>query len=362
MFDHRPSVTPPSRLLTSRLPPSRLRILALAAFCALLTMILTATAHGLSYQGSGNQFAGGFSPPGTYGGFGGGSCSASRVPVVFIHGNGDEARNWDYPSSTGVPSVYDALRADGYSDCELFGITWLSSSQRSNPQLNYHRPSTADLLSDFIQDVMAYTGSSQVDVVAHSLGVTMALFAIEEDALWPNIRRFVGIGGGLRGLSSCYFVGNANPAVTTCGSQNVYNSDIFGLYPHSWWTWNPRMGNGGFRDDPSGRSTYFYTLRADIHDQVLCGTSSSTSGCGTTAKFDSRSNVRSQLDVGRGTPATGIDFDFSDWTLFNLAGGDADGVGHFRSRNNTGRILRNMLRTSCTGTGCCSGYGDTCGL
>ena len=198
-------------------------------------------------------------------------------------------------------------------------------------------------------------------MVAHSLGVTMTLFAIDEDGLWSSVRRFVGIAGGLRGLAACGWVGNANPLYPTCGSQNLYNPDVFGLYPHSWWTWNPRLGNGGFRDDPAGKSTLFYTLGADVHDEVLCGTASFVAGCGDTALFDSRSNVEAQLDVGYGTTAVGLDFDLADWTIFNLLGGDADGVGHYRAKNNTGQIQVNMLTTSCTGTGCCAGYADPCG-
>lgn len=335
----------------------------LALVLAVLASFLgSGSAAALDYQGGANQFAGGFQPGNApYGGFGGGSCTATHTPVVFLHGNGDEAKNFDLPTSTGVASVYDAFRAAGYNDCELFGLNWLSSSERGAPQYNYHQPSKAQLISDFLWDVKAYTGSTKVDVVSHSLGVTMALFAIEDAGMWSSIRRFVGIAGGMRGLTSCTWVGYANPAYPTCGSQNYYNSDIFGLYPHSWYTWNPRMGDGGFRDYPSGRSTYFYTIGADIHDEVLCGTASAVPGCGTSARFDSRSNVKAQLDVGYGTTAAGLDYDLADWTIFNLLGGDADGVGHYRAKNNTGKILLNMLTTSCTGTGCCSGYGDVCG-
>ncbi|MEM1177410.1 MAG: lipase [Acidobacteriota bacterium] len=341
--------------------PSPLRLLPLAlSLAAVLT--LPSVAAALDVNGGANQFAGGFSPSDApWGGFGGGACAATRTPVVFIHGNGDEAKNFDAQTSTGAASVYDTFRADGYSDCELFGVNWLSPAERAAPQLNYHRPSKADLIADFLDDVLAYTGSSQVDVVSHSLGVTLSLYAIEEDNAWGSVRRFIGIAGALRGLSSCWAVGPGNPLFPTCGSQNVFNSDIFGLHPHSWFSWNPRMGNGGFRDDPAGQSTWFYTIGADIHDEVLCGTSSSSSGCGDTALFDSRSNVRSQLDVGFGTPASNFDFDFTDWTIFNLLGGDADGVGHYRAKNETGPIQVNMLRTGCTGTACCAGYSNPCG-
>lgn len=325
-------------------------------------VLAPAAAMALSYTGGANQFAGGFQPSNApWGGFGGGSCSATRTPVIFFHGNGDEAKNFDFPSSTGVPSAYDALRAGGYNDCELFGLNWLSPGERSTPQLNYHQPSKATLMAEFIDDVLAYTGATQVDVIAHSFGVTMSLETLERSNRWGSLRRFIAISGGLRGLTSCWSVGAANPAVPTCGSQNVFNSNIFGFYPHGFWSYNPRMANGGFRDDPSGKSARFYALGADIHDQILCGSASTVVGCGDSAYFDSRSNVRAQLDVGYGTPAAGLDFDLDDWSPFNLAGGDADGVGHFRAKNNTGRIQLNMLTTSCSGTACCAGYGDTCG-
>lgn len=326
-------------------------------------LLALAALHGspapaLTYTGGSNQFAGGFVPSDApYGGFGGGSCSAVRTPVVFVHGNGDEARNWDYPSSTGVPSVYDTFRAAGYTDCELFGLTWLSSSERNAPQYNYHDPTDADRIARFVRDVKAYTGKSQVDVIAHSMGVTMAMHGLDRGNLWGSVRRFVGISGALRGLAVCYWVGYANPAYPTCGSQNLFDSSVFGFYPD----YNPRMANGGFRDRPSGKSTRFYTLRAGIYDEILCGTASTVPGCDGSARFDAYSNIYAQLDVGHGTPAAGLDFDLADWTYSNLEGGDADGVGHFRAKNNTGKIQLNMLTTSCSGTGCCSGYGDVCG-
>ncbi len=338
-----------------------LTLCAALAFCA-ATLLPAPSTLALTHTGGANQFAGGFSPSNApYGGFGGGSCIPSRTPVVFLHGNGDEAKNWDYPSSTGVASVYDTFVAGGYNDCELFGVNWLSASQRSAPQYNYHRSSTAGRVADFIADVLAYTGASKVDVVAHSMGVTVGLQALDEAGLWSDVRRFISIGGGLRGLASCYWVGYANSSVPTCGSQNYWYSGTFGFYPHTWYAPNPRMGNGGFRDRPSGKAARFYSLRAGYHDQVHCTTASYYSGCYRTAMFDGHSNVYAQLDVGDGSTAAQADYDFSDWSIYNLSGGDLDGVGHYRSKNNTGVIQLNMLTTSCSGTGCCSGYGGVCG-
>jgi pimeloyl-ACP methyl ester carboxylesterase len=325
-------------------------------------LAMAGAAGALDYAGGANQFAGGFAPANApWGGFGGGSCTAVRTPVVFVHGNGDEARNWDYPPSTGVASVYDAFRAAGYNDCELFGVNWLSSSARSNPQLNYHTASKAALVRDFVNAVKSYTGKTQVDVVAHSMGVSVALHALDYGSQWGSVRRFLSISGGLRGLASCGWVGYANPAATTCGSQNVFDSQVFGFFPHLLGgAWNPRLGEGGFRDRPSGKSARFYGLRAGYHDQVLCSTLSSYVGCDQSAVFDAYSNVRAQLHVGDGSTAAQLDYDFSDWTPYNAAGGDLDGVGHFRAKNNTGRVQVNMLTSECTGTGCCSGYAGSC--
>ncbi len=175
------------------------------------------------------------------------------------------------------------------------------------------------------------------------------------------MRRFIGIAGGMRGLTNCLYVGYANPYYTVCGSQNVFDSRIFGFYPHSVSTWNPRMGDGGFRDYPSGKSTQF-TPSAPTSTTRLCAAPPARWQAASRARFSTPSTpVKAQLDVGRGTPAAGLDFDLTDWTIYNLSGGDADGVGHFRSKNNTGRIQYNMLATTCTTTGCCTGYADTCG-
>lgn len=318
-------------------------------------------AAALTYTGDAWQFAGGFNPRNaSSGGFGGGSCTAVKTPIVFLHGNGDEAKNWDYPSSTGVPSVYDEFKAAGYNDCELFGLNWLSSSERSAPAGNYHKASKAAMVRDFIQDVKTYTGKSQVDVIAHSMGATVGIHGIDYGSLWGSVRKLISISAGLRGLSSCWWMGYANPAATTCGSQNVFDSNIFGFYPHLTPAYNPRMGDGGFRDRPSGKATQFYSLRAGYNDQIACSTASYHAGCGDTSKFDAYANVKAQLNVGRGSTAAQYDYNFSDWTIYNTGGGDSDGVGHFRSKNNTGVIQRNMITGACTGTGCCSGYGFSC--
>lgn len=324
-------------------------------------------------KGTATQYAGGFNPGVGYGGFGGGSCTASKTPVIFIHGNGDNATSWDAPPgnvtgyATAPRSVYDELKARGYNDCELFGVTYLSESERSTmtASLNYHRPEKYDIITKFIDAVKAYTGKSQVDIVTHSLGVTQTLAALKVNNRWSSVRKFVNIAGGLRGLNSCYYTGYANAAATTCGSQNIYNSKIFGFFPQGWYwgvyvsnSWTGSGSSNSLRDAPKyNPATQFYTLSAGYKDEIACSTTSFWSGCDLTTKFNTASNVKAQINVGAGSNAAQIDWSWKDFSPYNMMGGDSsNGVGHFRSKNNTGAIIQRMLQTTCSGLDCAADY------
>ena len=356
------------------MPAGRARNLLALALCALLLPLAACgpdsdaqdgetTASDLTAGGPDAQFAGGFAPHlAPWGGFGGAACKAKRTPVVFFHGNHNRAQDWDDVASTGVPSVYQALRADGYQDCELFGINWLSPDARVAQLLNTHDAGKAGLAAGFISDVLAYTKAAQVDVIGHSMGVTVALHGISRAGLWPKVRRFISISGAMRGLDSCFSVGFANPAFAACFSQSLTNPDVFGFYPDSPPAApNPRMGPGGFETVPAQvPATAFYSIGSGIHDGFTCITSSPFPSCSDTNRFDKGSNVRAQLDVGSGSTSRTLDYDLSDGSIYVVDGGDADGVGHIRAKSNTGRVQRNMLRTECRGAACCAGYAGRC--
>jgi len=276
-------------------------------------------------------FRGGLRPRNApYGGFGGGACQSTRMPVVFVHGNGDSAAGWS--------SVRAAFVKAGYTDCDLFGITWLSAIARKLPQGNFHDGTKADRIADFVDDVLKYTAKSEVDVIGHSMGVTVSLHALERREL--PVRRFIGIAGGIRGLDSCLLVGPANPVASTCGSQNVFDAETFGFYP----AFNPRMEEGGFRAFPASHpATKFFTIRAGSHDEIVCNTGADCDS----SLFVAGANVRAQLDVGEGHPVVkGFD--------------DSEGVGHFRARSRTGDIQVAMLTTDCQGTACCANFTGRC--
>lgn len=332
--------------------------------------------NGYTCTGAATQYAGGFNPGVGQGGFGGGSCTATKTPVVFIPGNGDSAISFDMPAgavsgySTPPLSTYAELKAAGYNDCELFGITYLSASERAAPQNNYHSPATYQVLKTFIDKVKAYTGKSQVDLVTHSLGSTMALAMIKYHGNQSSVRRFINIAGGLRGLQTCRSTGYQSALAPTCNAEAYvfpYNYYTFGLYPstgvtyygYNRWTGS---GTGSLRTFPASYSGIrFYTITAGLRDQVHCFTTSYSAGCGDGALFNTASNVYAQVDVGAGSSAYSFDWDWSDGSPYNFGGGDtSNGVGHFRSKNNSGVIVRNMLTSDCT-SNCAAGYSGVYG-
>ncbi|MGZ3158567.1 MAG: extracellular native short-chain-length polyhydroxyalkanoate depolymerase PhaZ7 [Burkholderiaceae bacterium] len=329
-------------------------------------------AHGVC-NGTSNQFAGGFNPQTGFGGFGGGTCTAAKTPVIFIHGNGDNATSWDAPPAkvTGFAapprSVYAEMKARGYNDCELFGITYLSDDERKTKNVgkNYHKPAKYLIIRDFINAVKAYTGKSQVDIVAHSLGVTQTLATIHVYNLDESVRRFINIGGALKGLDSCYQTGFSNPVTTTCNSQNLMDDNVFGFFPEGFvgllWVPNNWTGTGtsrSLRQAPKyHKKMLFYSISASSKDELICSSTASMSGCDKISRFDSANNVKAQINVGAGKDAAHIDLHWSDDSPFNLMGGDSsNGVGHFRSKDNTGSIVQRMLLTDCIGLDCAVDY------
>lgn len=169
--------------------------------------------------------------------FGGKPTSATSVvnqPVIFIHGNGDIAVGQTAPQ-TGWTNSINYFKQKGYSSSDLYAVSWGAGSF-SQTALEYHSKANIMRIRKFIEAVIAYTGAQKVDIIAHSMGVTLARKAIKGGMandllaggsynigtpLTNHVDAFVGIAGANYGLTSCYATG---PVTPTCGATN-------GFYP-----------------------------------------------------------------------------------------------------------------------------------
>jgi hypothetical protein len=155
-------------------------------------------------------------------------------PVIFIHGNSDSALGTVSPE-TGWTSSVTYFKSQGYTSAELYATTW-GPADPSQAPYQYHSKDNMMRLRAFIQAVKAYTGATKVDIICHSMGVTLARKAIKGGtaydsaaggnynlgaSLTSSVDTFVGISGANRGLTACYLSG---PTTPTC-------SDVNGFYP-----------------------------------------------------------------------------------------------------------------------------------
>lgn len=179
------------------------------------------------------------------GSFGGKINTTDQIvnqPVIFIHGNSDKALG-DVFSQTGWTDSRDYFVSQGYNNAELYGFTWgpANAMQSAN---QYHSYEYLSQIRAFIQAVKEYTGASKVDIISHSMGVTLGRKAVKGgsgydaaignydlgNSLTSSIDAFVGIAGANQGLVSCYQVNGGTP---TCDNEN-------GLYPgYLWWGFGP---------------------------------------------------------------------------------------------------------------------------
>lgn len=153
------------------------------------------------------------------GGWGGGDCPAghaARTPVVFVHGTTTDAWFWRSPSETSdgsLTNVRERLIREGYCAREIWAISYTGDANtRGAYGAGYYSYNdiNAEEVWEFILAVQDFVGSAHVDVVSHSLGVTIvrkAMFLHRNDPSgrrsYDVVRRAVVIAGGNHGTTVC---------------------------------------------------------------------------------------------------------------------------------------------------------------
>jgi pimeloyl-ACP methyl ester carboxylesterase len=134
----------------------------------------------------------------------------TRVPVIFLHGNNDT------PFPTACNPVYGHIQRlaqyladNGYSPGELWGLGYqgdrcdVNADQTQRSRIAHTNQANVPDLRRFVRAVLDYTGAKQVDIVGHSLGVTLAREWMRQDLAYLKVRRLVAIDGPNHGIINC---------------------------------------------------------------------------------------------------------------------------------------------------------------
>lgn len=129
--------------------------------------------------------------------------------VVLVHGNTAYPSSWNNTVST--------LKSRGYADSQLFRPSWGS---KTNAGSNSHDATNTNIVKSALQQAKAASCTGKIDVIGHSMGVTLAMKAINELGYAGHVNTFVGVAGAQHGLNSCG-VYPYNVWSATCGSQGL---------------------------------------------------------------------------------------------------------------------------------------------
>lgn len=111
--------------------------------------------------------------------------AATPNPIIFVHGLSSSSSSWD-------DWVAD-FKADGYSASQL--DAWSYSWSQSNV-------TTAQQLATEVKNVLARTGASKVDIVAHSMGVLSSRYYLKNLGGTSYVGHFVSTAGVNHGTTT----------------------------------------------------------------------------------------------------------------------------------------------------------------
>ncbi len=170
--------------------------------------------------------------------------------VVLVHGNTGSPSDWN--------NTYDQLIAKGYDSSQIFMPSWGYSSAMY-ASYNDHSGWEETPVRNAINSAIEQSCTGKIDVIGHSMGVTLSAKQIINEGQVSNIDTFVGVAGAYRGLWTC------------------------GTYP--WNVWAATCGRNGLSvSSPLLDWLYGKKLAERVYsikswsDQIVCGTGTCTVG------------------------------------------------------------------------------------
>jgi triacylglycerol lipase len=129
--------------------------------------------------------------------------------VVMVHGNTAYPSSWNNTVST--------LKGRGYVDSQIYRPSWGSKTCAA---CNAHTSGNLTPVKSALQSARAASCTGKIDVIGHSMGVTLAMKAINDLGYSGYVNSFVSVAGAQHGLNSCG-VYPFNVITSTCGSAGL---------------------------------------------------------------------------------------------------------------------------------------------
>uniref|UniRef100_A0AC35F121 Lipase n=1 Tax=Panagrolaimus sp. PS1159 TaxID=55785 RepID=A0AC35F121_9BILA len=155
-----------------------------------------------------------FGTKGSYGGKASPTDTPTKQPVVFIHGNSDAALDYSM-TATGWANSIEYFLQKGYQSRELYATSW-GDANALNAASRTHDCPTLERWRKFLEAVIAYTNATKIDIISHSMGVTIGRKIVKGGKLVTSkgtcdlgpslsgkVDTFVGLAGGNFGLCNC---------------------------------------------------------------------------------------------------------------------------------------------------------------
>lgn len=146
-----------------------------------------------------------------------------KNPILFVHG-------WNSNSSTWNTFV-SKFQADGWSASNLFN--WSYNYDQSNA-------TTASQILTKVNDIIAQTGASKVDIISHSMGGLSSRYCIKFSGCDGKIDAWVSLGGPNHGTDTANFCFSTACTEMRVGSSFLANLNAGDETPGSvtrWRTW-----------------------------------------------------------------------------------------------------------------------------
>lgn len=164
--------------------------------------------------------------------------------VVLVHGNTGSPGDWS--------ATVNELKSRGYSSSQIYTPSWGSKSCAA---CNNHSGSEETPVRDAINQAIASSCTGKIDVIGHSMGVTLGAQQIIKAGKVAKVDAFVGIAGAYRGLMSCG-IWPAAVVSSTCGADGLSVSS-----PFLDWLYGKKI------------AARTYSIKSWV-DQVVCATGS----------------------------------------------------------------------------------------